>query len=207
MAWLDAYATAAEYRNRIDKSITTDDAAILIGLTAISRTIERELGGAQSPRVFNQSGASEVRYFPYRLPARQGHVILIDDFVTLNEVASDTDGNGTWETVAAVGDCIPWPYNAAIHSFPYTGLELKHAPSVTVGGYAKALRVTATYGWPSVPTPIKEATIQIAAVLRIESPRAEATVSELGQLVQASRESQGIIHRLLKPYDRRRLSV
>lgn len=222
MAWTTAYATATEYRNRIAKSITTDDPAIDAGLTAISRMLEEELGGRGLPRVFNQS-VSEARYFDAGTPIsdddpRSKYLVTprtygtasgvaIDDLVTLTEVASDVDGNGTWETVAAASDTYLRPYNAAIYGKPYTRLLLAPLSSVTIGGFAKAVRVTGVWGWPSVPTPIKEATIQLAAILRIETPRAQATVSELGQLVGMSPEAAGIVNRLKSRYKRVGMSL
>jgi len=209
MAWADAYATAAEYRNRIQKSITSDDAAIEIGLTAISRMIERELGSASAPRVFNQGDIGEFRWFSYRRTSYETpQFIEIDDVVTVTAVHIDTDANGSWETAAAATDYVLWPYNAPVHDFPYTRLELHPSPSVSFAvDYPKPIRVTGTWGWPAVPAPIKEATIQLAAILRIESPRAEAMVSELGQLVQMSAQARGIVDRLKATYSRKKYAV
>lgn len=218
MAWTSAYADATEYRNRIDKSITTDDAAILAGLTAITRMLEEELG-----RVFNQSSAGEARYFDAGTPIAnddprskylvtpriygQTSGIAIDDLVTATEIASDLDGNGTYETIAVSTDYYLLPYNAAIYSKPYTRVELSLNPANAIGGYAKAVRITGTWGWPSVPAPVKEATIQLAAILRLETPRAQATVSEIGQLVTMSAQGRGIVDRLVREYSRKALVV
>lgn len=218
MAWTDPYATAAEYRGQVDKSITTDDTVISRNLNAVSRMLEQELG-----RVFNQSSAGEARYFDtgvsisdddprskYLVTPREygtNSSLPIDDLVTMTELASDLDGNATWETIAAAGDTILRPYNAAISGKPYTSLILSPNAGVNIGGYAKSVRITGTWGWPSVPAPIKEATIQLAAILRIESPRAQAAVSEIGQLVTMSAQGRGIIDRLVREYSRKALIV
>lgn len=218
MAWTDAYATAAQYRDRIDKSISTEDPSILEQLTAISRFVEMEAGRDGVPRVFNQS-VSEARYFDagatltdddprakYLVTPRSyspnSRGLTIDDLVSASEVASDVDGNGTWETVSAPADTFLRPYNAAVYGKPYTRIELAPFAGASVGGYLKAVRVTGVWGWPSVPLPIKEAVIQLTAILRLETPRAQATISELGQLVTMSKEASGIVNDLRRRYRR-----
>lgn len=217
MAWDSAYATALEYRNRIDKSITADDTAILAGLTAISRHIENVLD-----RRFNQTSAGVARYFDAGQPMSDddprarylvtprvydNSAIKIDDIVTMTELASDTDGNGTYETVAGASDTFLRPYNAAESGKPYTSIALAPLAAVSVGGYAKAVRITGTWGWPAVPADIKEATIQLTAILRLETQRAQATITELGGFVQASPQARGIVDALLHEYNRKPVLV
>lgn len=197
MAWADSYATAAEYRDRIDKTITTADATILIGLTAISRVLEEELG-----RVFNQSAAAQVRYFD--TPMNSGASVLIDDLVAITELALDLEGDASWGTIVAPAAAYLLPYNAAISNRPYTRLA---SPTTTFGDHIKAVRITGTWGWPAVPTPIKEATIQLAAILRIESPRAQSTVQEMGGIVAMSGPGRDIVNRLQREYSRKALIV
>lgn len=228
MAWTDAYGDAATYRNRVGKTIVTDDAAVLLSLTAISRYIERELGNGEAPRVFNQSPAGETRYFDASGADYRSHPIssfgwqtdatlltrdalpvstsiVIDDLVTFTSMGVDTDGDGTYETALAITDIYVMPYNAAIMVAPYTRIELRptqaaisHFPT-----YPKGISITGVWGWPSVPQPIIEAVIQLASILRLETPRAEAQVSELGQAVGMSKEGTEIVRSLMKTYKRR----
>ena len=53
MALLDPYATAAEYRARVQSTSATEDVDIIDQLTAAARELERHLG--LPPGAFNQS--------------------------------------------------------------------------------------------------------------------------------------------------------
>ena len=213
MAISDAYATAAEYRAATDKVDTSEDAAILTDLTAVSRMIELELG-----RFFNKDASDVARDFiafasgpvypeaenPWRWARGSKTLELGCDLATVTSVVVDDDGDGTPETTVTTGNYQLWPLNAdkGPEARPYRALFIPEWSTRSAWPSSRIVRITGKFGWPAVPGAIKAATIQLTAILRIETPRAEARVSELGQLVQMSPKAMGIVHDLKRNYSR-----
>lgn len=202
MAWGDPYATAAEYRAQINKTDSGDDVEILRNLGAISRVVEKECG-----RIFNKDAAPTTRIYiptdPYSLP--------IDDVVSVSAVAVDSDDDqdfdGDDDTLDASAYEL-WPLNAAsMYAEPWPYDELRRIDEQWLGGSWPSgatryyrVRVTGIHGWPAVPAAIKEAVIQLTAILRIESPRATTRIEEAGTLIGTSRAANEIIERLKDGY-------
>jgi hypothetical protein len=202
MAWGDPYATVAEYSAQIRKTDSAEDAEILRNLGAISDIIDRECG-----RHFNRDATATTRIYvpsdPYSLP--------IDDVVSVSEVAVDTDDDHDFDeadTLTAATQYELWPLNAATakaDAWPYD--EIRRVDQAWLGGVWPSgktryyrVRVTAIHGWPAVPAAIKEATIQLTAILRIESPRATTRIEEAGTVIGTSRAANEIIERLKDGY-------
>jgi hypothetical protein len=62
------------------------------------------------------------------------------------------------------------------------------------------VRVTGQWGWPAVPEAVKRACIHLTAILRLETPRSQRTVSEIGSIVEMSAQGAGIVNDLIKHY-------
>lgn len=61
--------------------------------------------------------------------------------------------------------------------------------------------VTAIFGWPAVPKGIERATIDLTAILRLESPRATSHITEsIDTVVGTSFEAQKIVDELSRVY-------
>ena len=195
MALLDAYATAAEYRARSNKTGTADDAEILAQLTAVSRWIESYCG-----RIFNQSSASVVRYFD-----GQGYSDLaIDDLTTLANVDVDDDDDGTYEIAVTLTNVHSLPSNAAERGEPYTSLELVRYPSNSQLSRfprgRRSVKITGTWGWPAVPNAVKEATILLARELRdLQEAGPTLTLSSIDTAIRISPRAPRVISELLSP--------
>ncbi len=133
-------------------------------------------------------------------------VLYVDDLVSVSSIKIDEDMDGSFddESALAVTDYELLPRNAALGAEPrpYTAIEL--TPWGTKYAFQPGARVEVTgiHGWPAVPEPVKRACIHLTAILRLETPRAQATVSELGQVVQSSPQARGIIRDLLTGYAR-----
>lgn len=176
MALLDAYATAAEYRDRTNKTDTADDADILEQLKAASRMLEYELRCA--PGFFNASSSAQVRYFT---SPRAGRVVRLTDerglqhvitTIDTDGIAVDTNGDGTFDyTVDPAGETwiVGRPYNAATLSEPFEAFELLDRSAATFTAwptYQRAIRVTGTWGWAAVPDMIRELVVKMARDMR-----------------------------------------
>lgn len=174
---LDPYATASQYRHRTNKSDTANDAEITAQLTAVSRMLELRLNVA--PGHFNEGTASEVRYFTpflastskFRLVDEAGrqHALSV---IASNGIAIDADADGSYEyTIDPAGETwvVAAPYNAAATGEPFDTLELIPLAAASVTSWPtspRAVRVTGTWGWPSVPGMITELVVKWCRDLR-----------------------------------------
>lgn len=183
----DAYATVEQYRALTGKTDTSADAQIAIDLIAISRYLDGKLG-----RFFTQESTSRI----YR-PDVSSDALITDDIVSVSELAFETS-SGTYGYATTNYDLLP--YNAPLgpEPRPYTMIRL------TAGTFPQKakVRVTGVFGWPNVPDAIQRATIHLAAILRIESPRATRRISELGDAIETSDDAMSIVRQLTDRYRR-----
>lgn len=170
MSLLGPYADVADYRDRVNKASSDDDAELLQQLTGASRLLERKLGIA--PGGFNQSEASTTRTFAgqgkpklYLLDEQGQHLL---QSVDANGIAVDEDGDGVCETTFSLSEAWvqPYPRNAAETEEPYDALELLPFTSNTTLDCWPAgpvsVRITGLWGWPDVPSMIRELTVKLA---------------------------------------------
>ena len=193
MAVTDALATAAEYRAEIDKVDTSEDAEVLVDLKMTTDYITRRLGG----RFFTKDAAAVARVYK----PRSSIVLPVDDIVTLTSVKVDSAVDGTYETTLVVGtDFELTPRNAALGSepAPYEALERITGSWVSTS----RVQVTAVFGWPSVPGPVKSCCIQLTAIYRLETPRAQSQITDLGQVVGINANARNLIEDLILHYGR-----
>lgn len=220
MSVTDAYATVVAYRGMTTKSDSGDDAEILTNLTSVSRFLDRRLG-----RFFAKDAAALARVFPTphaRDAPRPGwaeaenpwaagslsRTLLIDDLVSVTSIIVDEDRDGLFSDDALGAlDYELIPRNAALgpEPSPYTAVELTPYGSVFSWTPNTRVQITGVWGWPSVPAAITDATIQLTAILRLESPRATQRVNELDQVVSTSGAAQRIVDDLVRQYRKRTL--
>lgn len=195
MAITDAYATVSQYRSVVGKTDTAQDEDIQIDLTAISRYLDGKLG-----RFFTKDIDDVARIY---VPARNLVEITVDDLSTdPTSIEIDEDDDGTYTTTLAETDYELLPYNAdkGPEPWPYTRIGL--TPWGNYSCFYKGIRVKVTgkFGWPTVPESIRQATIQLAAILRLETPRATRRIAELGDVMETSHLAQNIVQQLVRQY-------
>lgn len=193
------YATAAEYRAVVGRTDTGQDTQIDTDLTAVSRLLDRRLG-----RFFGKDQADVARIYA---PAEPSAYLWIDDLSTApTSLKLDGDNDGAFETTLASSDYEMLPLNAALdpEARPYTRIGM--TPWGNYGSFTAGVRVQVTgkFGWPTVPSLIKAATIQLCAIYRLETPRATRRIPELGEAIEASPDAQNIIKQLTDQYWRPR---
>lgn len=202
MAKSDAYATAAEYRARLSKTDTSEDAEILLDLTAVSRYLERlpSIG-----RDFNLDAAVTTRLY---WPERQTKKIWVED-IGLSagfevKVDEDQDGSFADETAWASTDYQLWPLNADKGPEAKAWTAIVVPPWSSKGAfYGAPVQVTARHGWPAVPEAIKAATVHLTGILRLESPRATERVPEgVEGAFATSKRARSIVADLVRSYGR-----
>jgi hypothetical protein len=224
----DVYATVAEYRTRVGRLDpgAGDDALIAADLLAISRYLDRKLG-----RFFTQDAAPVARTYT-TAPARWGvqmpagmswdvaenpwraagltRVLHIDDLVAVTEIVVDEgrDGSFVGDVPLTPNDYLLLPQNAPLgpEPRPYTAIELTPWGRLIAWPALVRVRVTGIWGWPAVPEPVRAATIELARLLRLETPRATTRVNEtLDQVVSTSPQARAIVDDLVRQYARVRL--
>ena len=176
------YASPAELKSALGISDTTDDRRIGAVLDAISRAIDEHCGWR-----FYTTDSDETRYYT----AEYTDVFYcVDPIVSLTTLATDSDADRTWGTEWESTDYDLMPFNAEADGEPYRWIETTpdgDYPFVTV---AKGLKLTGTFGWPSVPDQIREATLLCAEKLfkRKDAVFGVMGVTELGIVQKIIRE-------------------
>lgn len=202
----EAYATVAEYRSAIFKgsvSVVNDvpdddvDETIERDLLAISRYLDRRLG-----RIFARDTDPVRRrfYFGYSCWLPTDDMSEEPEMVAVGVPA----GAPLDEIDGAIidQDFRLYPANATLglHSDeprPWEGLHF-----IAPRNYRVPVDIVARWGWPAVPVGIERATIQLAAIWRLETPRATSRVNELEQVVGTSELANRIVKDLIDTYRR-----
>lgn len=153
MTITNGYATLADGRARLDitdVTDTTDDSKIENMIEAISRAIDEELG-----RRFHTTANDETRYFT----AEFSDILFPGDILSITTLATDDNGDRTYENTWASTDYDLEPFNATLDSKPYTSIG-----TTPQGVYAfpvdikKGVKVIGKFGYASsTPKPINEA--------------------------------------------------
>lgn len=198
-----AYATVAELADHLGMSDNLN-AGVMVSTERTAR-YNRALDAATAVidskcgRTFTATNAGVVRYF---VPSG-GDTLLIDDVTTVTEVKVDDDANGTYETTLTTNDyelnqwghyqSTTWPYSYIVRlddSWP--------TPSWT--GRRRLVKITGTWGWASVPVPVKQACIILAAryLQRGNAALGVQGVSDFGPFTIRSTDPD--VDALLTPY-------
>ncbi|WP_326597752.1 phage head-tail connector protein [Streptomyces sp. NBC_01803] len=183
------YADLATMKNslNIQTSDTTSDALLNRALTSASRSIDATCG-----RRFWLDPAPVAR--TYRLRGRvvcedDGEVLLTDDIGTAAGLTVETGAAGNW---TATTNYETSPDNALADGRPVTGL-LRANGMWGTGLSTARVRVTARWGWPTVPDDIAQAALIQALRLyrRKDSPEGVTGSAEWG-VVRLSRRDPDV---------------
>jgi hypothetical protein len=169
MAWSPIYASADDLAAWLAEADPVADAAELaLAVEAASRAIDQATG-----RQFGLVVAPEPRYYTAEFDRTLGQWIIdIDDLQTTAGliVAVDNGGDDFYsESITAYSLS---PANAVPNGRPWTRITVKSSSLVKPNGRHNGVRVTALWGWSSIPDAIKLATLTQASRLydRRESP-------------------------------------
>ncbi len=203
MALADSYASPDEYREAIQRDDNADDIVIERDLDAVSRYVDRITGYESTG--FNQTD-SESRYLWPERNSREARSLFIPPMASApSSVKIDTDGDGdfsdetTLDLTQRTGDVILKPENWDKGPLSVPISELWLTPWGAYSSWPSTqVEITGVFGWPAVPEQVRAATIQLTAILRLESPRATEQVTEIDTSVGVSREAQNIVRNLLR---------
>lgn len=208
MAWAPAYASTSELASLVRIGDTADDAQLALAIETASRAIDLAAG-----RQFGLVAAVEDRFFTARWDRGISRwVVPIDDLMTSVGLVVKVDslGYGTYADTITSDLYRPRPLNAAGKGRPWTELVLYPASAVHLtsgalpSGTDGAVQVTARWGWSSVPTAIKHATLLQASrlVARRDSPYGVAGSPEAGSQLRLLARLDPDVATSVAPYRR-----
>ena len=169
--------------------------------------MERRLG-----RIFNVDVSDTTRIYVVGSNGGEpqgGHQRLwIDDLSavpTTIKIDKDDDGSYADETALPSTDYEMFPLNAAqgAEAEPFRRIDLTSWGDQVSFPNGVHVEVVGQFGWPALPSAIKQACIHLTAILRLESPRATKRIQDdLGSSIETSQEAERILNGLMKVYRR-----
>lgn len=147
----DTYITLSELKTALNISDSVDDAALSSVLTSAAAAVS-----GYCDRYFGQVGTIGTPVA--RMFAAHSVSVQVDDLVSFSNAEIDYSGDATDFTAVGTAAFLAQPVNAATlePARPYTSLRPR---GVQLPGPDGWVRITGVWGWPSVPQPIKEATL------------------------------------------------
>jgi hypothetical protein len=155
------YLTIADFKKTLElQGESFADSDLAVAITAASRAIDK----CCDRRFWADEDADQVRYYTPTSPG----VLQIDDLVTLTDLDTDEQGDQTFSQAWTVNTSVFLePLNAAADGEPYTRLCVNAARTSLYFPvqYGRSVRVTGKFGWPAVPSEVKQAATIIAGRL------------------------------------------
>jgi hypothetical protein len=192
MAITNGYATLQDVKNALRITDTLDDQLIETAIESASRMID-----GFSARTFSNAGTA-VRNFA----ATDDLTVIIDDAIEVLQVESTDEVGGSY-TLWKPTDYQLEPLNARSDGLymPTTGLRAVNDYAFPVVDQQALVRVTAVWGWPSIPSAIKQATIIQSSRLfkRLDSPLGVAGFGDMGA-IRVGRYLDPDVEQLVSPY-------
>lgn len=194
MAVTNGYCTLADVKAALRIQDTVDDALIENSINSASRLIDQYCN-----RYFYSGSAGEVRYYK----ANDGFTCWIDDAQVITQVVTASVDPTIYDTTWDAGDYQVLPINRVSNGgyYPITALSATDNYLFPVWADIALVKVTGTYGWPTIPEPIKFAAIIQASRLfkRLESPLGVAGVSDIG-IMRVGANIDGDVAQLINPF-------
>lgn len=179
MAITNGYASLSDVKAALRISDAIDDSLLELSIESASREID-----GYTQRSFYNAGTAVRYYYP-----QDSFTVLTDDIVSVSELAT-ADDNAIFDTVWTASDYQLEPLNGIRGGIiePYSQIR-------AVGDYLfpwwlrepfgeATVRVTGVFGWATVPTQIRQATILLASrhYKRYDSPLGVAGFGDLGAI-------------------------
>jgi len=171
--------------------------------TAVSRALDEVCRGGDSH--FYQ--ATETRYYTpdeFNYTYRYGyygheHRLEIDDLAAVTSLTVDTGGDGSYATTWVEGtDFFLDPANADTSGKPFEEIVLRARGGKFFPPFQRAIKVTGTFGWPSVPVQLNQYAVIYVTQMVIRTRQAP-----LGILTASLESGGGVrISRLDPDFDR-----
>lgn len=194
MAIEDGYATLAQIKAALRIVDTFDDALLEMAIESASRMIDGHTG-----RIFYSDGTA-TRVFV----AEDGFVCQLDDLANASIVLkTSTNADGVFDTTFTTKDFQLEPLNQKNdgQDWVFTRVRATQDFLFPVLGGEALVQVTGVFGWPFIPTPVRQATIIQASRIfkRLDSPLGVAGVGDMG-VMRVSKDVDPDVAQLVMPY-------
>ncbi len=194
MALTNCYCTLSDLKTSLAIEDIQDDTGLEAAILTASRMVDDYTG-----RFFYRDGttaAPVVRYYT----AQDWYTCNVDDFVSLNQIATDDNFDQLYTTIWQSDDYMVEPVNNPRRGWPLSRL-LAIDSYIFPYNLPQSVKVTAVWGWPSVPAEIAMATkIQASRLfIRRQSPFGIAGTPELGTVRLSSRLDPDV-EALIRPF-------
>ena len=198
MAITNGYATLAQVKSALRISDSIDDSILEMAVESASRAID-----GHAARYFYSSGTATRLY-----AADDSFVVQTDDIAgTAIVLQTSSAGDGIFDTTFAPIDYQLEPLNGKVDGLdvPFTRIRAVENYLFPVEVEQALVKVTAVFGWASVPIAITQATIIQASRIykRLESPLGVAGFGDLGA-ISVTRDLDPDVAQLVAPYRRLR---
>lgn len=205
MSIVNGYASLTDLKDRLGITVSTRDAALERAITAASRAVDRHTG-----RRFWLDAAATTRVYRTPVDTLELTVDDIGDPAGV-QLATDEDGDGTFETSWLASDFYLAPLNADkglpdVRPFTSVVCSSTVRPFRRLWGSSTrpTVQVTARFGWPgavvtqgvaAAPADVVEATLLKAArlVRRKDSPEGVAGTSDTGVVRVSKYEDPDVV--------------
>jgi hypothetical protein len=206
VAIVNGYASLSDVKAAARITDTIDDSLLEIAIESSSRDID-----AYCERVFFSTGATAVTrtYIPQDI-----FLLETDDIISVSSIKSDTTGEGGFDLTWDATDYQLEPLNGIAGGIPTPFTRIRaigsklwpiYEPRDINAGQA-SVQITGVFGFTSVPTAIRQATILSAlrAYKRYDSPLGAAGFGDLG-IMRVSRVDPDV-EKLVAPFRKVRMA-
>jgi hypothetical protein len=172
-----AYCAITDVRNVDVVNVTgaTHDDLMTKVINGVSRKIDLFCG-----RRFYY--ISETRYYK----AKDDYCLDVNDIASSSGITIETDlnGDGVYEYSWSSTDYYMAGYNDVLDNWPYSQIEITPQGLYTFSKQRKGNKITAPFGWPSIPEPVVLACILQSSRVwaRFKTPLGQAGASAVGMI-------------------------
>jgi hypothetical protein len=196
LAITQGYATLAQVKSALRISDNVDDSLLEMAVESASRAIDGHAG-----RYFYSSGTATRLY-----AADDSFIVQTDDISgTAITLQTSSAGDGVFDTTWSPIDYQLEPLNGNVDGLavPFTRIRAVENYLFPVEVEQALVKVTAVFGWASVPIAITQACIIQASRIfkRLDSPLGVAGFGDLGA-ISVTRDIDPDVAQLVSPYRR-----
>lgn len=156
------YLELETYKELAGIKVDVDDARTTLALEAATEAISKACDRTFYP--VSETGADEERFYTARRPL----TLEIDDVIEVHEFATDLSGTGTFESIWEQDrDFYLEPLNAAVKGRPFERIKVRPNARFLLSSFPRTARVTGVFGWPEMPSAVKQATLILTTRLRL----------------------------------------
>ena len=207
MAITQGYCSLEDVKAAARITDSIDDSLLELSIESASREID-----SYTERVFYSTGGTPVArvYIPQDI-----YLVETDDIISVTSIKSDSAGDGTFDVTWTVSDFQLEPLNGRAGGIDTPATRIRaigdylwpvYEPR-NVNSNQASVQVTGVFGFATVPTAVRQATILSALrqYKRYESPTGVLGFSDIGA-VRVGTKLDPDVERMIQPYRKVRMA-